>query len=114
VEILRSTDGATIAYARSGHGTPLVLVHGTAADHTRWNPLLPELERHRTVFAIDRRGRGGSGDAPDYSIGREAEDLLALLAAIGEPADLLGHSYGAIVSLDALALFLQELLDFLQ
>ena len=49
-----------IAYQRAGQGPPLVLVHGTADDHNRWLPLLPALAEHFTVYALDRRGRGGS------------------------------------------------------
>ncbi|HEY2956262.1 MAG TPA: alpha/beta hydrolase [Candidatus Eisenbacteria bacterium] len=97
-----SKDGTTIAFARSGKGSPLILVHGTTADHTRWNPLLPQLEAHFTVYAIDRRGRGGSGDAPGYAIEREFDDLAAVADAIGEAALLLGHSYGAVCALEAL------------
>jgi pimeloyl-ACP methyl ester carboxylesterase len=59
---ITSTDGTTIAYQRSGDGTPLVLVHGTAGDHRRWAPVLPAFEQQFTVCAVDRRGRGGSGD----------------------------------------------------
>jgi pimeloyl-ACP methyl ester carboxylesterase len=36
-----SRDGTEIAYWTSGKGPPLVLVHGTTADHTRWDPVLP-------------------------------------------------------------------------
>ena len=58
-----SSDGTPIAVWRSGDGPPLVLVHGAAADHTRWRPVLPALEERFTVLAMDRRGRGASGDA---------------------------------------------------
>jgi len=101
MQTISSRDGTAIAFARSGVGPPLVLVHGTAADHTRWKPLLPELEARFTVFAVDRRGRGGSGDAPTYSIEREFEDIAAIVDSIGEPALLLGHSFGAVCSLEA-------------
>jgi pimeloyl-ACP methyl ester carboxylesterase len=78
-----------------------VLVHGTSADHTRWAAVLHRLDSHFTVYAVDRRGRGGSGDGADYAIQREFEDVAAVLEAIGEPVTLLGHSYGAICSLEA-------------
>jgi pimeloyl-ACP methyl ester carboxylesterase len=96
-----SGDGTSIAYWRSGTGPPLVLVHGTTADHTRWARVLPQLESRFTVHAIDRRGRGGSTDHPDYALAREVEDVAAVIDAIGEPVFLLGHSYGAICALEA-------------
>jgi hypothetical protein len=48
-----SRDGTEIACWTSGQGPPLVVVHGTPADHTRWRPLLPYLEPHATVHAMD-------------------------------------------------------------
>jgi pimeloyl-ACP methyl ester carboxylesterase len=101
MEKVASKDGTPIAYAKSGRGPPLVLVHGTTADHTRWAPLLPELEKRFTVYAVDRRGRGGSGDAPDYAFEREFEDVAAVVDGVGEPVFLLGHSFGAFCSLEA-------------
>jgi len=98
---ITSKDGIAIAYARSGHGPPMVVVHGTTADHTRWAPILDALGQHFTIYAVDRRGRGESGDAAAYSIEREFDDVAALVDAIGEPVALLGHSYGALCSLEA-------------
>jgi pimeloyl-ACP methyl ester carboxylesterase len=98
---ITSKDGTRIAYSRSGSGPPLVLVHGTTADRTRWSRVVPELEPHFTVYALDRRGRGASGDAVGYAIEREFEDVAAVIDAIDEPVFLLGHSYGAICSLEA-------------
>jgi len=101
MQAITSSDGTTIAFERSGKGPPLVLVHGTTADHTRWKPLLPRLEAQFTVYAVDRRGRGGSGDAAGYAIEREFEDIAAVVDAISEPSFVLGHSYGAVCSLEA-------------
>lgn len=100
-ETITSRDGTQIAYRRSGEGPPLVLVHGTAADHSRWSPVLSALEERFTVYAMDRRGRGGSGDSDGYVAGREFEDVAAVVDSIGEPANLLGHSYGAFCALEA-------------
>ena len=97
-----TTEGGTpLAYWRSGKGSPLVLVHGTAADHSRWGPVLPALEERFTVYAIDRRGRGGSGDSDDYAVAQEFEDVAAVVDSFGEPVNLLGHSYGGLVALEA-------------
>lgn len=95
-----SADGTTIAYERSGRGAPLVLVHGTTADHTRWRPILPALNDRFTVYAMDRRGRGMSGDAPEYQLEREFEDVAAVVNSIPGPVSLVGHSYGALCAME--------------
>jgi pimeloyl-ACP methyl ester carboxylesterase len=100
-ETITSKDGTQIAYRRSGEGPPLILVHGAAADHGRWSPILPALEERFTVYAIDRRGRGGSGDADGYTMEREAEDIASVVDSIGDSVNLLGHSYGALLALEA-------------
>jgi pimeloyl-ACP methyl ester carboxylesterase len=100
VEHVTSKDGTPIAYERYGKGLPLVLIHGSTADHTRWTPIRPELEKHFTVYALDRRGRGQSGDVEPYSIEREYEDVVAVVDSISGPVNLLGHSYGALCALE--------------
>lgn len=103
-----SWDGTPIAVWSSGSGPPLVLVHGAPADHTRWRPLLPHLDEHVTVHAIDRRGRGGSGDAPEHRLEREFEDVAAVVDAVAEQSgtgvDVYGHSFGGLCAFGAAAL----------
>ena len=101
METITTKDGTPIAYWRSGKGPPLVLVHGVAADHSRWKPVLPAFEERFTVYAVDRRARGDSGDSEDYSIEREFADVAAVVDSLGEPAFLLGHSHGALCALEA-------------
>jgi pimeloyl-ACP methyl ester carboxylesterase len=96
-----SRDGTPIAFWRSGEGPPLVLVHGTAGDHGRWRPVLPAFAANFTVYAIDRRGRRGSGDADGYSVEREFEDVAEVIDSIGGPVNVLGHSYGALCAMEA-------------
>jgi pimeloyl-ACP methyl ester carboxylesterase len=103
-----STDGTTIAFTQSGSGPPLVLVHGGLGDHTRWDTLRPHLEPHVTVYAMDRRGRGGSGDSPHYTIEREYEDVAAVIDAVtkisGTNVDVYCSSFGGICTLGAATL----------
>ena len=101
MEIIRSKDGTPIAYWHSGRGDPLLLVHGTVGDHLTWTPVLTALERHFSVYTIDRRGRGHSGDADAYSLDRECEDIAAVIAAIGGTVHVLGHSFGGLCALEA-------------
>lgn len=104
----RSRDGTRIGYWTGGEGPPLVLVHGLLADHTRWGPLWAHLEPHLTVHAMDRRGRGASGDGPEYDVEREFEDVAAVVDTVAEASgsqvDVLGSSGGATFSLGAASL----------
>lgn len=99
--VVTSKDGTRIACWRRGQGPPLVLVHGTGIDHTYWDAVSPELERNLTVYAMDRRGRGRSGDTEPYALEREFEDLEAVIDSVPGRIFLLGHSYGALCSLEA-------------
>ena len=103
--IVVSPDGTPIAVFSSGEGPPLLLVHGATADHTTWRSVGPVLERRFRLHAVDRRGRGASGDGPAYSIEREYEDLAAVADAVadgaGSPVDVVGHSYGGRCALGA-------------
>jgi len=101
VERVTSRDGTPIAYWRSGTGPPIVLVHGTTSAHWSWRFVAPLLANDFAVCALDRRGRGESGDTEDYALEREFEDVAAVVASLGEPAGLFGHSYGATVALGA-------------
>jgi pimeloyl-ACP methyl ester carboxylesterase len=98
-------DGTEIAVFVSGAGRPLVVVPGTTSDHTTWRTVLPLLEPHAAVHAVDRRGRGASGDTADYSLDKEYADVAAVVdaaaVAYGGPVDLLGHSYGGNVAFGA-------------
>jgi len=98
----RGTDAA----ARGGDRPPLLLVHGATADHTTWRAVGPLLAASRRVFAMDRRGRGASGDAAEYLIEREYEDIAAVAASLAadpgsEGVDVAGHSYGGRCALGA-------------
>lgn len=98
-------DGTRIAVFVSGRGRPLVVVPGTTSDHTTWRLVAPLLESTATVHAVDRRGRGASGDHPDYALDKEYADIAAVVdtaaAAWGGRVDLLGHSYGGNVAFGA-------------
>jgi pimeloyl-ACP methyl ester carboxylesterase len=98
---VRSRDGTTIGFDRTGSGPGLVLVHGGGADRTRFAPVLPAFEAERTVMNVDRRGRGLSGDSDGYALDREVDDLAAVCAAAAPPVDVFAHSFGAIVALEA-------------
>jgi pimeloyl-ACP methyl ester carboxylesterase len=94
-----SADGTSIAVWVEGEGPALVMVHGSIADHTTFEPFVAALRDDVTTFAMDRRGFGASGDAPAYAIERDFEDVAAVVDAVaaitGGPVAVWGHSYGA-------------------
>lgn len=99
-----SDDGTEIAGRVSGHGPPLVLVHGSLEDgDLNWDPMLPHLKDRFTCFLMSTRGRGPSGGADDLAPGRRLEDVTAFIDSIGEPVCLAGESDGGALALGAAA-----------
>lgn len=96
-----SRDGTLIAVECAGSGPTVVMVHGGTGDRTRWSPMLPLLASRFTACAMDRRGRGDSGDGPGYSLQKEAEDVAAVVDAQRGTTYVLGHSFGAVTALEA-------------
>ncbi|MEU8182928.1 alpha/beta fold hydrolase [Micromonospora sp. NPDC049044] len=98
VEQVRSADGTPIAFERSGAGPAIVLVCGAFGDRATTRALATALAPDFTVFGYDRRGRGYSGDTAPYEIGREIDDLAAVIAAAGGSAAVYGISSGAVLA----------------
>jgi pimeloyl-ACP methyl ester carboxylesterase len=100
--VVRSRDATAIAVFAGGAGPApaVLLIHGTASDHRTWRVVAPELATERRVWAMDRRGRGASGDGASYAVEREIEDVEAVVDAIG-PVAIVGHSLGGRLALAA-------------
>jgi pimeloyl-ACP methyl ester carboxylesterase len=99
---LKSPTGATVSYSKYGSGPPLVLVHGGFSDYeTNWEFVKPILEKRFTIYASARRGRGDTDATEGHGVEDEASDVVVLIRTVGERVFLLGHSYGAICSLNA-------------
>ncbi len=96
-----SQDGTSIVYDSCGRGPALLLVHGGGSTPERWRPIVPAFEIAFTVHRMARRGVGGSGEAVDYAVERQAEDIAAVVDAIGGLVDVLGHSFGGLCTLEA-------------
>jgi pimeloyl-ACP methyl ester carboxylesterase len=91
-------NGVSLYYEVSGEGTPLLLSPGWTLNHHLWDRVFPDIERFCRVIRYDPRGAGLSTSDPslEYSAPADAEDLGALLDALGIPsAHLVGHSKGA-------------------
>jgi pimeloyl-ACP methyl ester carboxylesterase len=101
--VVPSKDGVEISVQKTGLGPPLLLIHGALLNGSlSWGAVLPKLAERFTVYVMDRRGRAPSGDAKEYSISNEADDIAAVVEAVGDPVVVLAHSYGALATLHAL------------
>jgi len=104
-QTVRSADGTRIAYTKVGSGpVPLVMVHGGFSTSQQWMFVaekLSELSDQFTCYVVDRWGRGGSEGRPEYSLEHDVNDIIAVLEEAGPDTYLLGHSGGAIISLEA-------------
>jgi pimeloyl-ACP methyl ester carboxylesterase len=79
-----------------------VAVHGSGATGARWLPLRELLGASFSIFALDRRGHGASGDAANYRIEDEFDDIAAFVKSLSrENVDIVAHSYGAVCALGA-------------
>ncbi len=102
---LVASDGTRLAYQirpTSGrrYGV-LVALHGLASNMSRWAEFTSQtrLSRHWEIIRPDLRGHGHSMDWRPASLGRWADDLLALLDTEGhQRAVLVGHCLGAAVA----------------
>lgn len=99
--VVTSKDGTAIGVECSGRGPTVLFVHGGVGDRTRWAAVRATLSPRFTACAMDRRGRGASGDHPDYSLAKEAQDVAAVVNSLSGPVQVFGHSFGGVVALEA-------------
>jgi pimeloyl-ACP methyl ester carboxylesterase len=88
-------------YDEHGDGEPLVLLHGGLVDARFFEPNLGPLAERFHVYTPERRGHGRTPDVEGpitYQV--MADDTIAFLdQVVGGPADLVGHSDGAVVAM---------------
>ena len=92
----------------------ILLIHGSAADHSTWSIQLASSLRERfALWAYDRRGTGGSqaafedatppgGAQPWPTIEQHADDAAGLARQAPEPVWVVGSSFGSVIALDLL------------
>jgi pimeloyl-ACP methyl ester carboxylesterase len=95
-----------IAYARAGHGEPLVLLHALGADRHSWDPVLDGLTDSFDVIAIDRPGFGESpplsGEPSPAALARRIAEFLTSIG-VTRP-HLVGNSLGGWIGLELAAI----------
>jgi 3-oxoadipate enol-lactonase len=105
-----AVEGGEVAVEVRGEGRAVLFVHGFPLDRTMWRHQLAGLSRWKRV-APDLRGVGESSPGTsEYSIGRYADDLVAVLDAVGVgQAVVCGLSMGGYVLFDLLRRYPERL-----
>ena len=104
--------GVSIAYAVTGSGPPLVLLHGGEADHTMYDQFVPHLATGFACIGYDQRDSGATINPPaPYGALDLADDAAGLIRALGfTRVHVFGTSFGSIIA-QALAVRHPDLID---
>ena len=101
MERITAPDGATVALHSTGSGPGIVVVHGGGVTIDLYRRLAAALADRFTVHLYNRRGRA---DAPPrsepYTFDQDIDDLAAVLEHTGAE-NVLGHSSGGFIALEA-------------
>jgi len=84
-----------------GERAAIILIPGITSPAVTWGFVCDVLGRTYDTYVIDVRGRGLSEASPtlDYRLGAQADDVVALVAALGlKRYALVGHSMGARIA----------------
>jgi pimeloyl-ACP methyl ester carboxylesterase len=94
--------GISLKYFAAGVGEPIVLLHCTGGSGRQWAGMAEALRSNFRVIAPDLCGYGGTAHWPGngtFNLAVEADLIAALLDMLGNPAHIVGHSYGGAVAL---------------
>lgn len=87
-------------YEKTGHGTPLIMLHGNGEDHTIFNKAISILKKHYTVYAIDSRNHGKSDTAGELHYEDMADDIYDFITILNIKKPIIyGFSDGGIIAL---------------
>lgn len=95
---------STMGFSRTGHGDPMILLHGLGSSRAVWDPIVPSLAERFDVIAVDLPGFGSSPPLP-----RGVEPTPAALAAAVidllnehgiEQPHLVGNSLGGWIAVE--------------
>jgi pimeloyl-ACP methyl ester carboxylesterase len=92
-----------LATATVGSGPPLVTLHASGLSSAQFSKLTALARDRFTVHGADLLGVGKTpmSASGTYALADEVDALLALLASLGEPAFVFGHSFGGLVAVEA-------------
>ena len=92
-------DGIKIRRLVSGHGPPILLVHGLGEFLEIWISNIAGLSQKFTVYAMDLPGHGLSEKTrEDYTLGFSVNFIAKFMKAAGlHKVNLVGHSLGGAI-----------------
>jgi proline iminopeptidase len=101
----RGRDGATLRYAETGTGPPILVLSGGpgfSSDYVR--PIAERLAHHYRGILLDQRGTGRSAlavyDRSTVTLAKYLEDLEELRGRLGlERLTIVGHSWGGMLAM---------------
>jgi len=100
---LVQVDDTSLFVVERGSGYPIIILHGgPGLDHHEFADYLDPLTGAFRLLLVDQRSQGRSERAPEetWTLERMAQDVIMLARSLGlERYAVLGHSYGALVSL---------------
>lgn len=98
-DTITADDGELLHVRLSGHGPPILLLHGWTSSHASWAPLIEPLGQRYRLLRPDARGHGGHTlrASRDPDVRRLARDVINLLDHYEiERVVAVGHSMGAL------------------
>ncbi|NWE12518.1 alpha/beta fold hydrolase [Pseudomonas yamanorum] len=97
-----AVNGIKVYYTKTGHGSPVILLHGGLSNSDYWGNQVKALAAKHTVISLDSRGHGRSSrDEKPYGYDLMADDVVVVLDSLKIPrADIVGWSDGAIIGID--------------
>jgi pimeloyl-ACP methyl ester carboxylesterase len=98
---LTTPDGCRLVYIAEGTGPAIVFAHGGLGRGSNWIGVAGLLRDSFSCVMVDQRGHGASDWGGGPRIDRATDDLLFIIDQVGPVHAVVGHSYGALVALEA-------------
>jgi (E)-2-((N-methylformamido)methylene)succinate hydrolase len=96
----RSEFAGDLAGYVGGSGPDLLLIHGVGLRADAWRAMLPQLETHFTVTALDMPGHGDSPRITHPGLAGFSKRFADFIYSRNDPVFVAGHSMGAMIAID--------------
>lgn len=88
-------------FRETGHGQPLLILHGLFGSSDNWMSIAKALQEHYTCIIPDLRNHGQSPKSEEWDYRVMVEDLLELIQKLGlNSTYMLGHSMGGKLAME--------------